>query len=36
MASTGADQLDRRRHHGPLRFIYMDIKAVLRRLFSWL
>jgi len=27
--------LDRRKHHGPFRFLYMDIKALLRRVLHW-
>lgn len=35
MPNSGPDQLDRRRHHGPFRIMYMDLKAFLRRFFGW-
>ncbi len=34
MASSAVSQLDRRKHRGPWRFLYMDLKAFLRRYFG--
>ncbi len=34
MASSTAAHLDRRKHRGPLRFLYMDLKTFLRRCFG--
>ncbi len=33
VATSAANQLDRRKHRGPWRFLYMDLKAFLRRYF---
>jgi len=35
MANPSSDLLDRRRHHGPWRFLYMDLKTFLRRYLGW-
>ena len=31
MASSTSERIDRRRHHGPWRFLYMDLKSIMRR-----
>lgn len=33
MASTALDRLDRRKHRGPFRFLYMDLRMLFRRYF---
>ncbi len=35
MAHTLPSPLDRRKHHGPFRFLYMDFRTFLRRVFGW-
>jgi hypothetical protein len=32
---TDRNQLDRRRHRGPLRFLHMTFTAFLKRYFGW-
>jgi hypothetical protein len=34
MASATADRLDRRKHRGPFRFLYIDLKSLIRRYFG--
>ena len=31
MASHTSERIDRRQHHGPWRFLYMDLKSFMRR-----
>jgi hypothetical protein len=35
MSRSAADLLDRRKHRGAFRFLYMDLKSLLRRYFGW-
>jgi hypothetical protein len=35
MATPSPDSIDRRRHRGVWRFLYMDLKAFLRRYLGW-
>ncbi len=35
MASPIPDALDRRKHRGPFRFLYMDFRTFLRRYLGW-
>jgi len=35
MTDTQASSLDRRKHRGPWRFLYMDFRTFLRRYLGW-
>ena len=35
MANPAPDALDRRKHRGPFRFLYMDFRTFLRRYLGW-
>lgn len=34
MPSANTDRLDRRKHRGPFRFLYIDLKSLIRRYFG--